>query len=116
MRIPSLSIRWASPFDGLLEHAEKVKECGWAFQQAVECHLSEKCQAFEEYRQEVVRLESEADAIKRRIRGHLPKGTRMKFAKFELFGTFGSRIKSSIRWRTRWTGFPTKPFLPNTRN
>ena len=85
MRIPFLSFFITSPFDGLLEHAEKVKECGWAFQQAIECHASELCQEFEEYRQEVVRLESEADAIKRRIRGHIPKGTRMPVSKFELF-------------------------------
>jgi hypothetical protein len=85
MRIPFISAFITSPFDGLLEHAEKVKECGWAFQQAIECHAAEKCKAFDEYRQEVIRLESEADTIKRRIRGHLPKGTRMPVNQFQLF-------------------------------
>jgi predicted phosphate transport protein (TIGR00153 family) len=85
MRIPFLSFFIISPFDGLLEHAEKVKECGWAFQQAIECYASERCEIFEEYRQEVTRLESEADAIKRRIRGHIPVGTRMVVPKFQLF-------------------------------
>jgi len=85
MRIPFLSIFQTSPFDWLLEHAEKVKECGWAFQQAIECFASERCQAFEEYRQEVDTLESEADAIKRRIRGHMPIGTRMPVSKFQIF-------------------------------
>jgi predicted phosphate transport protein (TIGR00153 family) len=74
-----------SPFEGLQEHAEKVKECGWAFQQAIECHAAEKCKAFDEYRQEVIRLESEADTIKRRIRGHLPMGTKMPVNQFQLF-------------------------------
>jgi predicted phosphate transport protein (TIGR00153 family) len=74
----------ASPFDGLQEHSEKVKECAWAFQQAMECHVSES-KAFEEFRQEVGTLESQADAIKRRIRGHLPKGTMMSVDKFQLF-------------------------------
>jgi predicted phosphate transport protein (TIGR00153 family) len=74
-----------SPFEGLLEHAEKVKECGWAFQQAVECHAAEQCKAFDQYRQDVSRLENEADAIKRRIRGHLPMGTRMPVHQFQLF-------------------------------
>jgi len=83
MRIPFLSM--TSPFEGLLEHAEKVKECGWAFQQAIECHAAEQCKLFDQYRQEVSRLENEADAIKRRIRGHLPRGTRMPVHQFQLF-------------------------------
>ena len=85
MRIPFISPFVISPFDGLQEHAEKVKECGWAFQQAIECHAAEKCKAFDEYRQEVVKLESEADTIKRRIRGHLPVGTKMPVNQFQLF-------------------------------
>jgi len=85
MRIPILSAFMTSPFDGLLEHAEKVKECGWAFQQAIECHAADRCKRFEEYRQEVIKLENEADAIKRRIRGHLPRGTRMPVERFQLF-------------------------------
>ena len=74
-----------SPFDGLLEHAEKVKECGWAFQQAIECHATEKCKTFDEYHQEVSRLENEADAIKRRIRGHLPRGSKLPVSRYHLF-------------------------------
>jgi predicted phosphate transport protein (TIGR00153 family) len=83
MRIPFFSM--TSPFEGLLEHAEKVKECGWAFQQAVECHAAEQCDAFDQYRQDVSKLENEADVIKRRIRGHLPRETRMPVNQFQLF-------------------------------
>ncbi len=83
MRIPFFSM--TSPFEGLLKHAEKVKECGWAFQQAVECHAAEKCDAFDQYRQDVSKLENEADVIKRRIRGHLPRETRMPVNQFQLF-------------------------------
>ena len=61
MRIPFFSMFMTSPFEGLQEHAEKVKECAWAFQQAIECHLAEKCKTFEEFRQEVIQLETEAD-------------------------------------------------------
>ena len=85
MRIPFLSAFMTSPFDGLQEHAEKVKECGWAFQQAIECHAAEKCEMFEEYRQEVIKLENEADAIKRRIRGHLPTRTKLPVNQFQVF-------------------------------
>jgi uncharacterized protein len=85
MRLPFLSMFMTSPFEGLQEHAEKVKECAWAFQQAIECHVSKQCQTFEELRQEVASLERQADSIKRRIRGHLPIGTLMPVSKFQLF-------------------------------
>ena len=85
MRVPFISLFQTSPFQDLLEHSEKVKECAWAFQQAIECFASDKCQEFDAYIQEVSELEHEADAIKRRIRGHIPKGTRMPVNKFELF-------------------------------
>jgi len=85
MRLPFMSMFITSPFEGVQEHAEKVKECAWAFQQAIECYVSNRCKSFEELRKEVIRLESEADAIKRRIRGHLPMGTLMPVSKFQLF-------------------------------
>lgn len=85
MRLPFLSMFMTSPFEGLQQHAEKVKECAWAFQQAMECYVSRQCQTFEELRQEVIVLEQEADGIKRRIRGHLPIGTLMPVSKFQLF-------------------------------
>jgi len=104
MRIPFFSFFLTSPFDGLLEHAEKVKECGWAFQQAIECYASEKCEEFEAYRQEVDTLESEADAIKRRIRGHIPVGTRMPVSKFQIFMYLKEQdnvldsVQESLQW------------------
>ena len=85
MRIPFFNMFMTSPFEGLQEHAEKVKECSWAFQQAIECHFSPKCKTFEEFRDQVVRLESEADAIKRRIRGHIPKRTLTPVSTFLIF-------------------------------
>jgi predicted phosphate transport protein (TIGR00153 family) len=85
MRIPFFSFIMTSPFEELQEHAEKVRECAWVFQQAVECLIADKCDTFEEYRKEVNKLESEADAIKRRIRGHIPLGTRMPVPGFQLF-------------------------------
>ncbi len=89
MRIPIISqfmSRFmASPFEGLQEHAEKVKVCAWTFQQAIECYFSSKCERFEELREEVIKLESEADAIKKNIRGHLPKGAVIPVDKYELF-------------------------------
>ena len=114
MRIPFLSLFITSPFDGLLEHAEKVKECAWAFQQAIECYLSKKCIAFEEFRQEVITLEREADVIKRRIRGHLPKGTLMPIDKFQLFrylkeqDTVLDRAEDALDW----ISYRPEPIIP----
>jgi len=85
MRVPFLSMFMTSPFDGMQEHAEVVKDCAWAFQEAVECHISYKCSRFDSLRGDIIEMEREADAIKRRIRGHIPKGTLMPVDKFQLF-------------------------------
>ena len=85
MRLPFLSMFMTSPFDGMEEHAEVVKDCAWAFQEAVECHISYKCSRFDSLRGDIIEMEREADAIKRRIRGHIPKGTLMPVDKFQLF-------------------------------
>jgi predicted phosphate transport protein (TIGR00153 family) len=85
MRFPFRSILVTSPFDGLRNHVEKVRECSWAFQQAIECYISDKCEEFDVLREVVNKLESDADSIKRGIRGHLPKGTRMPVTEYQLF-------------------------------
>jgi len=111
MRIPFISFYKTSPFDGLLEHAEKVKECAWAFQQAIECYVSEKCKEFDEYRREVTKLESEADAIKRRIRGHIPKGARMPVTRFEiiLYIREQDKVLDSVQDALDWISYRTIP-------
>ena len=114
MRIPLLSLFITSPFDGLLEHAEKVKECAWSFQQAIECHFSKKCVTFEEFRQEVITLEREADDIKRRIRGHLPKGTLMPMDKFQLFRYLKEQdsILDTLEDALDWISYRPEPKIP----
>jgi len=114
MRIPFFSMFMTSPFEGLQEHAEKVKECAWAFQQAIECHLADKCKTFEEFRQEVIQLESEADAIKRRIRGHLPKGTLMPVYNFLLFRYLREQdaVIDAVEDALDWISFRNEPGIP----
>ena len=114
MRIPFFSMFMTSPFEGLQEHAEKVKECGWAFQQAIECHLAEKCKTFEEFRQEVIHLETEADVIKRRIRGHLPKGTLMPVYNFLLFRYLREQdqVIDAVEDALDWISFRNEPGIP----
>lgn len=114
MRIPFFSMFMTSPFEGLQEHAEKVKECGWAFQQAIECHLANKCKTFEEFRQEVIQLETEADVIKRRIRGHLPKGTLMPVYNFLLFRYLREQdqVIDAVEDALDWISFRNEPGIP----
>ena len=64
MRLPYLTFIMAPTFRGIQEHAEKVKECAWIFQQAIECHVNERCELFDTHRNEVMRMESDADTIK----------------------------------------------------
>jgi hypothetical protein len=115
MRIPFLHLFMASPFDGLMEHAEKVKECAWVFQQAIECHIAEKCTKFEEFKYDVDRLEHEADAIKRRIRGHIPKGTLMPVDKFQLFRYLGEQdsVLDAAQDALDWISFRFESGVPS---
>jgi predicted phosphate transport protein (TIGR00153 family) len=114
MRVPFFSMFMTSPFEGLQEHAEKVKECAWAFQQAIECHLANRCQTFEEFRQEVILLEREADAIKRRIRGHIPKGTLMPVYNFLLFRYLREQdqVIDAVEDALDWISFRSEPGIP----
>jgi predicted phosphate transport protein (TIGR00153 family) len=114
MRIPILSMFITSPFDGLQEHAEKVKECAWTFQQAMECHVSERCEAFEELRLKINQLETEADAIKRRIRGHLPKGTLLPVDKFALFRYLRQQdnVLDKVEETLNWLSYRSEPGIP----
>ncbi len=115
MRIPFISLFMTSPFNGLQEHAEKVKECAWAFQQAIECHITDQCETFKEFRLTVDVLESEADAIKRRIRDHLPKGTLMPVDKFQLFRYLREQDKvlDAVEEALDWLSFRSEPGIPD---
>lgn len=85
MRFPFFAPTGTLPFDGFQEHATKVKECAWAFQQAIECYFTDKCDRFEEYLGEIDRLESEADEIKSTVRSTISKRGKLPVEKFQLF-------------------------------
>jgi predicted phosphate transport protein (TIGR00153 family) len=114
MRIPFLSMFITSPFEGLQEHAEKVKECAWVFQQAIECIIEDRCEDFEHFRKDIDELESEADAVKRRIRGHLPKGTLLPVDKFEVFRYLGEQDKvlDAVEEGLDWLSFRSAAGIP----
>jgi hypothetical protein len=114
MRIPFISMFITSPFDGLQEHAEKVKECAWVFQRAIECVIEDRCEDFENFRTDINKLESEADAIKRRIRGHLPKGTLLAVDKFQLFRYLREQDKvlDAVEEGLDWLSFRASAGIP----
>ncbi|RLC26317.1 MAG: TIGR00153 family protein [Deltaproteobacteria bacterium] len=85
MRLLLSSLFYRSPFENLQRHADKVKECAQIFREAAICHIKGSCKDFEALTDQVAKLESEADAIKRNIRNHLPKGILMPVDKFQFF-------------------------------
>jgi len=85
MRTTFMSLFYKSPFENLKRHADKVSECARVFYKAMKCHLDRQCEMFDDLTDQVAVLESEADAIKRNIRGHLPKGILMPVDKFQFF-------------------------------
>ena len=114
MRIPFMSMFIASPFEGLEEHAEKVKEGAWVFQRAIECIIEDRCEDFEEFRKDIDKLESEADAIKRRLRGHMPKGTLLAVDKFQLFRYLREQDKvlDAVEESLDWLSFRAAAGIP----
>lgn len=114
MRIPFSSMFMTSPFEGLEEHAKMVKECAWTFQQAIECHVSQRCPNFETLRETISNLESRADAVKRRIRGHLPKGTLMPVDKFEIFRYLKEQdsVLDAVEDALDWISYRSEPGIP----
>lgn len=114
MRVPFLSLFITSPFDGLQEHAEKVKECSWVFQHAMECYVTERCLRFSELRDEVTKMESDADAVKRRIRGHLPMGTLLAMDKFQLFRYLREQdsVLDTVEDALDWISYREEPGIP----
>lgn len=114
MRIPFISMFITSPFDGIQEHAEKVKECAWVFQRAIECIIEDRCEDFEHFRKDIDKLESEADAIKRRIRGHIPKGTLLAVDKFQLFRYLREQDKvlDAVEEGLDWLSFRASAGIP----
>ena len=82
MRFSFFSLFYESPFIKLKNHADKVKECAWMFKEAVHCYVQQDCDKFEDLTEEVAKLESQADELKRNLRNHLPRGIFMPMDKF----------------------------------
>lgn len=114
MRLPFLSFILEPTFHGIQEHAEKVKECAWIFQQAVECHMNARCELFETHRNEVIRMESEADTLKYRIRAYLPQNSLMPVDKVLLLNyiTEQDGILDAVVKALAWISHRNREFIP----
>jgi len=84
MRSGFLSLFRRSPFDGLLKHAEVIREVAPVFQLAILAYLDGNFDDFENYHNKVTIAESQGDSVKRNIRGHLPHGILLPMDKFQL--------------------------------
>ena len=84
MRFSFFSLFYESPFKKLKDHADKVKECAWMLKRAVECYVELDCEEFDRLTEDVAKLESQADWLKRNLRNHLPRGLLMPVDKFVL--------------------------------
>lgn len=83
MRLLLSSLFYKSPFESLQKHADKARECAHLFQEAMVCQIGDDCKEYDLLTEQVARIESEADAIKRNIRNHLPRGILMPVDKFQ---------------------------------
>ena len=72
-RIPILGALRISPFDKLLEHAQKVKECVAVLRDCLTTYCEGDYEKSEKLSEKVIELEHEADLIKGNITAHLPK-------------------------------------------
>ena len=114
MRLPFLSFIMAPTFCGIQEHAEKVKECAWIFQQAVECRVNAHCELFEAHRNEVIRMESDADTIKNRIRAYLPREILLPVDKVLLLKYVKEQdgILDAVVKALAWISYRNREFIP----
>ena len=110
MRLLLSSLFLKSPFEGLQRHADKVQECAQLFKEAAVCHVQEKCDDFDALTDRVARLESEADAIKRNIRNHLPRGVLMPVDKFQFLQYLSEQDKvlDQVEAALYWLSFRPK--------
>jgi len=82
----------------------------------MECYASTRCETFDDHRQEVTRFEHEADEIKRRIRGHLPKGVMLPIEKFQLFRYLREQdaVLDAVQESLKWLSFRAEASIPES--
>ena len=114
MRFSFLSLFFESPFKKLKDHADKVKECAWMFKRAVECYVEQDCEEFDKLTEDVAKLESQADWLKRNLRNHLPRGLLMPVDKFVLIDCLREQdhVLDNVEEALYWLSFKPEGGLP----
>ncbi len=111
MRSAIFGIFRRSPFEGLLRHADLIREAGPLFKMAFIAYLDDNQPDFEKYHNKVIVVESEGDAIKRNIRGHLPRGILLPVDKFQLLWYLREqdKILDSTQDALHWLSYRKTP-------
>jgi uncharacterized protein len=107
MRTALLKLFRQSPFDGLLKHAEYIRDSGPIFRLAFLAYLDENPDEFENHHNQVTILEHQGDLVKRNIRGHLPRGILMPMDKFQLLWYLREqdKILDSVQDALHWLSY-----------
>jgi hypothetical protein len=84
MRTALLRLFRQSPFEGLIKHAELIRDVAPVFQQAFLSYLDDSAEEFEYYHNQITVIEHQGDTIKRNIRGHMPRGILLPMDKFQI--------------------------------
>lgn len=115
MRLPFLSGIMAPTFGGIQQHADKVKECAWFFQQAFECRLNPLCESFDENRKELIQLKSEAEALKHSILSQFPKEMLIPVNRTLLLNYVKEqgRILDSVAETLSWFSYRKGEYIPD---
>jgi predicted phosphate transport protein (TIGR00153 family) len=117
MRISLLKFFVRSPFERVLEHANKVASSGPIFLEAVQSYLDGNRERFEILKEEIRDAEAECDAIKRNIRAHLPPRVLMVVDK-TLFFSFlreADKVVDCIKNALYWISYYNRPFPTEIR-
>ena len=114
MRFSFFSLFHESPFQKLKNHADKVKECAWMFKRAAECYVQQDCEEFDQLTEEVAKLESQADWLKRNLRNHLPRGLLMPVDKFILLDCLREQdhVLDDVEEALYWLSFKPMGGIP----
>ncbi|MEW6218133.1 MAG: phosphate signaling complex protein PhoU [Thermodesulfobacteriota bacterium] len=103
-----------APLEALEKHARIVLQCVSLAGQALAQYTAGEMPRFNQLAAQVNQKEHEADAVKRNVRGHLPKGIIMPIDKFELFAYVKEqdRIADDAQTLVDWLSLVDKGFTP----
>lgn len=116
MRRPLTFLFQENPFGLFRQHTEKVKECAWKLQHAVECQVSENCDRFEEIRADLENTSQDAAALADQIRHRLPKGIFSAIQRFQLIQYLRAEeaILAAVRQSLNWFTYRKEVILPTS--